>query len=167
MPTGYIVSAYIPEEGKVILTRVYDVPAGTGLVVRGVEGGHYEIPAGNGSSVLSNMLVGTTRSKGLPVEENGKTNCILADGSFGISFYPTSGGILPAGKAFLPLPTSALNKTNGVKGVKLVFDDATGIDDVKFAGQEDIWYTVGGQMLQQKPSVPGIYVRNGKKVVIK
>ena len=164
---AYIVSAYIPEEGKVILTRVYDVPAGTGLVVRGVEGGHYEIPAGNGSSVLSNMLVGTTRSKGLPVEENGKTNCILADGSFGISFYPTSGGILPAGKAFLPLPTSALNKTNGVKGVKLVFDDATGIDDVKFAGQEDIWYTVGGQMLQQKPSVPGIYVRNGKKVVIK
>lgn len=164
---AYIVSAYIPEEGKVILTRVYDVPAGTGLVVRGVEGGHYEIPAGNGSSVLSNMLVGTTRSKDLPVEEDGKTNCILADGTFGLGFYPTSGGILPAGKAYLPLPTSALNKTNGVKGVKLVFDDATGIDDVKFAGQEDIWYTVGGQMLQQKPSVPGIYVRNGKKVVIK
>ena len=164
---AYIVAAYIPEEGKVILTRVYDVPAGTGLVVRGTPEGRYEIPGGNGTSVLSNMLVGTTRSKDLPVEENGKTNCILADGSFGISFYPTSGGILPAGKAYLPLPTSALNKTNGVKGVKLVFDDATGIDDVKFAGQEDIWYTVGGQMLQQKPSVPGIYVRNGKKVVIK
>ncbi len=164
---AYIVSAYIPEEGKVILTRVYDVPAGTGLVVRGVEGGHYEIPAGNGSSVLSNLLVGTTRSKDLPVEEGDKTNCILADGSFGLGFYPTSGGILPAGKAYLPLPSSSLSQAGEVKGVTFVFEDATGIGIVESDGQDGIWYTVDGKMLQHKPFTPGVYVRNGKKVIVK
>ena len=29
------------------------------------------------------------------------------------------------------------------------------------------WYTLGGQYLQGKPSRPGIYIHNGKKVVIK
>ena len=149
------------------LTRVYDVPAGTGLVVRGVEGGHYEIPAGNGSSVLSNLLVGTTRSKDLPVEEGDKTNCILADGSFGLGFYPTSGGILPAGKAYLPLPSSSLSQAGEVKGVTFVFEDATGIGIVESDGQDGIWYTVDGKMLQHKPFTPGVYVRNGKKVIVK
>ena len=149
------------------MTRVYDVPAGTGLIVRGTPEGRYEIPAGDGTSVLSNLLVGTTRSKELLVEENGKTNCILANGSNGLGFYPTSGGIIAARKAYLPIPTSALNQQNGVKGFTLVFDDATDINNVKAAGQEDIWYTVGGQMMQEKPNVPGVYVRNGKKVLVK
>ena len=164
---AYIVTAYIPAEGKIILTRVYNVPAGTGLVVHGTPNGRYEIPEGDGSAVLSNLLVGTKRSKVLSVEEDEKTNCILADGSYGLGFYPTSGGILAAGKAYLPLPTSAIYQQNGVKCFTLVFDNATDIRDVMNTGQQDVWYTIDGKILQQKPRTKGIYVNNGKQVLIK
>ena len=163
---AYIVSDCIPADHKVILTRVYNVPAGTGLIVRGTPDGRYEIPEGDGTDVPSNLLVGTTRSKVLS-EENGEISCVLADGAYGIGFYPTEGGSLAAGGAYLPLLTSYLDQQDGDKGFALFIDNGTGINGVKGDGQEDVWYTVGGQLLQQKPHVPGIYVRNGKKELVK
>ena len=164
---AYIVSAYIPAEGKVVLTRVMNVPAGTGIIVAGTPNGRYEIPEGDGSAVLSTLLVGVTRSKELPVTEGTNTNCILANGTYGVGFYPTTGGIIAAGKAYLPLPTSVFEQQSDVKGFTIVFDDATGVKSITDGGTEGIWYTMDGQMLQHKPSVPGVYVRDGKKVLIK
>ena len=163
---AYIVSAYYPDESKILLTRVNSVPAGTGLVVVGTPGGRYEIPSGDGKTVVSNLLVGITRSKELPTTSDGRTNCILSDGSAGIGFYPTSGGILAAGKAYLPLPTEVLQST-GVKGVSIVFNDATRIQGTQAAGQPGVWYGIDGKMQQRKPTQSGVYVRDGKKVIVK
>ena len=164
---AYIVSAYYPEEGKVVLTRVTDVPAGTGLVVVGTPGGRYEIPSGTGSTLLSNLLVGVTRSRELEASEGGKVNCILSDGSFGIGFYPTTGGILAAGRAYLPLPSEALEQQAGVGAFTLVFEDATRIGSIGDAAAGDIWYGMDGQMHQKKPATKGVYIRGGRKVLVR
>ena len=43
----------------------------------------------------------------------------------------------------------------------------TGIDDVMSAPTSDVWYDLGGRRLQSKPSKGGLYIHNGRKVVIK
>ncbi|MBQ9203025.1 MAG: hypothetical protein IJ155_02155 [Prevotella sp.] len=30
-----------------------------------------------------------------------------------------------------------------------------------------VWYTIGGQRLNGQPSKPGLYINNGKKMIIK
>ena len=59
---AYIVSAFHPATGKVTLTRITDVPAGTGIVLLG-NAGTYDIPLGTGETYVVNMLVGVTADK--------------------------------------------------------------------------------------------------------
>ena len=47
------------------------------------------------------------------------------------------------------------------------FTGATGIDVVSGGYEHGKWYTVNGVQLQEKPTRPGLYIYNGKKVVIK
>ena len=166
---AYIVSTYLPDGNKVVMTRVNVVPAGTGIVVVGTPGGRYEIPKTNAVSVTSNMLVGTTRRITLEKTVGDKTNCILASGQSGIGFYPTSGGELAPAKAYLPLPTAILEQATQTytKGVKIVFEDATRLEEVRSAELDGTWYSVGGQKLSKKPSQSGVYVKDGRKVVVK
>ena len=49
-------------------------------------------------------------------------------------------------------------------------DDATGIEEVRSLmaeGRDDVWYDMSGRRLQQKPAGKGVYILNGRKVVIK
>ena len=57
---------------------------------------------------------------------------------------------------------------SGSAAKSFVFDSATGIDGVKKdAAQADTpWYTLTGVKVQ-KPTQPGVYIHNGKKVLIK
>ena len=41
-------------------------------------------------------------------------------------------------------------------------------DDIELAdSDDDAWYTLNGTRLDGKPATKGIYIRNGKKVVVK
>jgi len=49
-------------------------------------------------------------------------------------------------------------------------DDATGIEEVRnlmAEGRGDVWFDMSGRRLQQKPAGKGVYILNGRKVVIK
>jgi hypothetical protein len=48
-------------------------------------------------------------------------------------------------------------------------DDATGINDVKTNPKthSESWYTLDGRKLNGKPTVKGMYIKGGRKVVIK
>ena len=50
-------------------------------------------------------------------------------------------------------------------------DNATGIIEVNASGfrlnGSDAWYTLDGRRLQGKPTKSGMYINNGKKIVIK
>lgn len=162
---AYAVTGYSPSSGKVTLTRVTKVPAGTGVVLKGTAGTDYTIPEANETDILSNLLVGTTEDVELSSTEGTKTNFILAnDDEKGIGFYAVSStGSLKAGKAYLQLPTSALPAA--ARSLTIEFDDQTAdVESITTA------VTTDGHMHDlrgQRVSAPtkGIYIRNGKKIV--
>ncbi len=52
---------------------------------------------------------------------------------------------------------------------KLVKDMGTGIETMSdVRGQmSDVWYDLNGRRLEMKPATKGVYINNGRKVVIK
>ena len=48
-------------------------------------------------------------------------------------------------------------------------DPSTGVNNVEASDADDSapWYTINGTQLTEKPTIPGIYIHNGKKVIIK
>lgn len=84
-------------------------------------------------------------------------------------------GNMKANQAYLELPTSLFNTTNAAKQyVRLAFEDIndtpTGIDSVPTDTlprlESGVYYTLNGVRLASKPQQKGIYILNGKKVVI-
>ena len=88
--------------------------------------------------------------------------------------------------AYLLVPTEQLPiavwNSGGSSGARLYnsigirFDDATGIHDVHIDGERQSsndtataigWYTLDGRKLAGMPTKPGLYICDGKKVVIK
>ncbi len=105
---AYIVSTYQPKKGEVALTRIYEVPAGMGLVLIGKEG-EYEIPLGTGKAMVSNLLVGINENTTLKATEEGRTNFILPEDQEEAAFCAVTDEVeLPFGKAYLPLPTESI-----------------------------------------------------------
>jgi hypothetical protein len=37
----------------------------------------------------------------------------------------------------------------------------------KYNGQSESWYSISGQKLSGKPTAKGIYIRDGKKIIVK
>ena len=98
-----------------------------------------------------------------------------------------SKNVMPAHNAFLLVPTDNLPiavwnlSSAGVRsntlGIRTLWGgDATAIEDVEIEGRdgqpsviedgEGAWYTLSGMRLQSRPTVSGMYIHNGKKVVI-
>jgi len=83
-------------------------------------------------------------------------------------FHRYEGTEMAARKAFV-----LVNGTGAAlaRSLTMVFDDeATGIkttDFTDYSDSEDAWYTLDGRRLQGKPAKSGIYVNNGRKIVIK
>ncbi len=165
---AYIVSAFKPSTGEITLTRITDVPANTGIVVKGNEG-TFIIPLGSGETVVANMLVGVTENTTLNKVDGDYTNYILAKKNGNLGFYAVAdGSTLSAGKAYLPLPTAQLPSAAHARSITLVFDDeeATGIEQtINNTEQPNAYYDLQGRRVAQPKQ--GIYIVNGKKVFIK
>lgn len=166
---AYIVSAFKPSTGEVILTRITDVPANTGIVVKG-DANTYTIPWGLGETIVSNMLAGVTENTVLNKVDGDYTNYILSNKNDKLGFYAVAdGSTLSAGKAYLPLPTASLPNIAGARGVKFVFDDEQ-TTDIIIVGRinTDARYEVYDlQGRKVRKPVKGLYVVNGKKVTSK
>ena len=167
---AYIGSIFNRETGALTMTRAYDVPAGTGLLVKG-EPGTYEIPYKPSQSIVSNLLKGVTTETNLAATTGGYANYVLASGTNGTGFYrvPADGTTLAAGRAYLSIPAEIAASRSALR---LAFDDedeATGISASLTNSEERIEnsavYDLQGRRVEQPQ--PGLYIRNGKKVVIK
>ena len=67
-----------------------------------------------------------------------------------------------ANKAWLSIENA------NARAINIVFDETTGlktVDSLQFT--VDSWYTIDGRKLQGKPTKKGMYILNGKKVVVK
>lgn len=171
--TGTGITAYKAKSdgSKVVLTAIADgiVPAKTGVVLCSPEAITFNVPvtAATGSTDWTdNELVGITERTSVSVDgADGKTNYIFAKESSGIGFY-----LAAANGAYLGANRAYLSTTATVAAPYLGFDDdeTTDIDLTTVSGQrvtDNAYYDLSGRRVVQPTR--GLYIVNGKKVVIK
>lgn len=82
-----------------------------------------------------------------------------------LGFYRFTGNKLNAHKAFL-----AINKSSDAP-TRIIFDmgETTGIQDVELRNDNgfDGYFTIDGRHFNGSPTAPGIYIVNGRKIIIK
>ena len=161
--TGTGITAYIAKEkdaNNVTLTEINKVPASTGIVVNAAAAGTYAIPVLTAAAdATTGNLLKPWLTAGMPGDANYYT--LAVDGGNPI-FKKSSGGTLAAGKAYLVMSgTLAPELGVGFEG------GITGINNVKgseFNANDNI-YNLNGQRVANPTK--GLYIVNGKKVIVK
>ena len=155
---AYIAGGFDPSTNEILLVSVNEVPAGTGVILEGVEGKTYQVLVNQTSFVYSNLLRGTLSST------------IVSEGYVlrGDHFERVEPNTtVAANSAYLTLPASVQGpSTLSLKCMDGVTD---GIDTVltDITSRNGHWYTLQGMRLDSNPSTPGIYIRNGRKVMVR
>ena len=156
------------------------IEAGVPYIVKWAEGSNIFNPEFNDitfSNVSPNekaiTINGIVSFKGSydPKVFNSEDNKTLYLGSDNELHYPNEGMTINACRAWFELQgelKASDNDGNGVNTFRLDFDGQN--TDIKaIASQRDIssgWYMLDGRQLQGKPSANGVYIHNGKKVVV-
>ena len=177
----FIATSY-KSDGNVGLTQINQVPAGMGILIKTnndtglpyafdpasvattetIEQGEYTNLL---QGVTSDQELATTGTMTFNGEEVDCTNFILAKKDGVVGFYKNKGGTLKANKAYLQLPTDLISGSNSISFY--VEDGTTAIQNVSTrpATTDDAWYTLQGVRVAQPTR--GLYIHNGKKVVVK
>ena len=157
---AYKVSA--ADATSVTLTEVTTTVAkNTGLILTGTAGTTYDIPFVDSGTDISatNLLVATDGTSTV------SDAAVLKDGKF----HPLNSGVIAAGKAYLPYAniTGGDPFAGGAPALDIVFGGTTGIESVKGAEfmTNGEFYNLAGQRVAQPTK--GLYIVNGKKVIIK
>ena len=129
------------------------IPANTGVILEG-EAGTYNFDLTDDVTPISNALTGTIAAIARP-----EGSYILATGSAGVAFYKDGAQTIPGFKAYLAASTGSDVKT-------FVFGDETAVKAIEAAQNSDkVVYDMSGRRVLNPAK--GLYILNGKKVVIK
>lgn len=165
--TGVVANTAVYANGRLTYTPIQQVPANTGVILRSVSGGEasVDVPVINDIPALeegSNMLVavGTAISSLATVGDNNSTNYILNNVNGVLGFYRAAGNRVDAGKAYLNVPAGASRSFIDINP-----GEQDGIESVNVNAAEDNIYDLQGRQVAQPQK--GLYIVNGKKVVIK
>ena len=188
---AYTATGYDYNSGTIWLTRVKQVPAETGILIMAPQG-EYLVPTASVASVYANMFKGTLTGTTIQTHETiageDYINYYLSSGDAGVGFYKVTkeGGVtIGANRCYLPIKNKEVAGTRsaGSGQNQIAFEEAgevIGIPLLRGIGDdngettnltpalskgEGEWYTLQGQRVA-KPG-KGLYIRNGKKVVIK
>ena len=164
------VSAYKAkvEGSQVTLTKVNVVPAETGVLLRSMEGGAVtaDIPvATTADAIEDNAFVPVLEAiESLASVTDGCVNYILSKNGDVTGFYKANGKMVAAGKAYLRVEA---NKAK--EGLTIGYADETDgirlMENGKLAMKNAAIYNLSGQRVNKAQK--GIYIVNGKKVVMK
>ena len=162
---AYVATGFNKATGQALLTRVYDVPAGTGVFLVGEPGKTYKIAYSETTSYYVNLFRANLTKSTIEAADGDKVNYIydVKDGDPG--FYPVEGtATLLAQTAYMQLPAGFVSA--GVK-VSVVFEEdiIDGIDEFRMDGIDETIYDIAGRRLGKKQH--GINIVNGKKVLVK
>ncbi len=148
------------EDETVTFTKVATVPAGEGVLLKG-NAGDFNVPVTAGVTAWAAADNAFVRGTGATVasETDGKYNYILNKVGDVVGFYKAAGQTVATNRAYLQSTASAARL-----GFK--FDgEATGIKSINVNAENSDIYNLNG-MRVEKPT-KGLYIMNGKKVVVK
>ena len=175
--TGQNIAAYIITDENGATAQVWKVPANTGLYIeRGDTEGtiSYDIPfltnEADAEKITGNLLVGTISE---PVNtktlEGNYTYYLFGKQNGKEAFFKVgentsdAKATASAGKAYLAVPGAG-----NAKEMIVIGGDVTGIESIENGTiVNDNYYTIDGKLVKGQPTQKGIYVVNGRKVVIK
>ena len=164
--------------GHLTLTALTDgiIPKDQAVILKST-GNPVMTKVSSGSS--DGYAYGTNDLQGVMAETTTPANCYtLANGSAGVGFYRYTGANVHAGKAYLVYSGAGARSFYGFGD-----DSATGIETptLEGAGEGSVqWYSLDGRRLQSEPAKrsaegrlfpqglkKGVYINNGRKVVVK
>ena len=142
------------------------IPAGQGALLEGTAGKGYKFtPATSAEAPSVNLMKAINEEKRLPQTEGSNTNYILSkstvNGDAALGFYKVnaSGSWCAAGTAYLSVPSQQAPEF-------IVLGETTDIANVNRENVSDNqYYTLDGRRIAQPTK--GLYIVNGKKVIIK
>lgn len=133
------------------------IPANTGILVKAPVGNcDFVVTSDKGETLANNDLKAATENV-TSVDDKFFALTKLGE-KVGFALVE-NGVVIPAGKAYLEVPAATAAKFFGLDG------EATGINSVKTAKADGAYYTLEG-VKTTKP-VKGLYIHNGKKIVVK
>lgn len=137
------------------------VPANTGVMLVAAGGASYTLPviAESSTNVSGNLLVGTANGTTVS-EEDGTTYLALSGGEF-VVMNP---GTIKPHKAYLPVDSSVLGN-NSKLALSFEEGEATAISEVNTGKEDGMFYNLNGMRVVAPQK--GIYILNGKKIVVK
>ena len=179
------------EDGTLTLnfTDASSISAGTPYVVKwstesteGAEGTENPVFKGvtissTGGSGVGSMYVDFVGTFS-PVDLQGNDRKVLFMGSSNTLYYPSKNLTVKSCRAYFQLHNGItagdLETTGGAKAFVLNFGDqeveTTSLNEVLRVKNEEssgAWFTIDGRKLNRKPTQKGLYIHNGKKVVVK
>ena len=185
---AYTATGYDYKSGTIWLTRVKKVPALTGILIM-ADKGDYPVPTISVASIYENMFEGTLEGKTIQTTETiagvDYINYYLSSGESGVGFYKVTkeGGVeLKPNRCYLPIPQQAAG-TRGISSSEghfviqesddvialRVFGSADGNTGIETNNREPLtnnqWFNLQGQRVENPGK--GLYIKNGKKVIIR
>ena len=136
------------------------VPANEGIMLVGTGGAEYTLPiATEAASVSGNLLIGTASGENVQ-EEAGKTYLALKNGEF-VVMNP---GTVKPHKAYLSVDSSVIGN-NSKLAITYEENNATAINEVQTTKEDGVFYNLNGMRVSAPQK--GIYILNGKKIIVK
>lgn len=159
--TAYVVSG--ATTSTITAEEAAFIPAGVGVLLSRTD---VSVANYKGSAYIGDAVAPTSLLKGSATTATAVTaykDYVLSNGEFVL----TSASTIAASKAYLPAasaPAGAPRLAIDVNG-----NGTTGIDSVGRGNTtaDGDWYDLNGRKLQNTPTRKGLYIRNGRKVVIK
>lgn len=160
--------------GVLTMKQTETTPAGEGLMLKGTANETFYVPALfnlTPEALTGNNLKGLTKITEVETTEGDYTNFILSQQKGVIAWYPLAAKYaLKAHSAYLQLLTNDVFTGDGTRAISMEFEDGvtTGFIQIATDDVEDgDWYGIDGIKFNQKPTQRGVYINNGRKVIVK
>lgn len=160
--------------GVLTMKQTETTPAGEGLMLKGTANETFYVPALfnlTPEALTGNNLKGLTKITEVETTEGNYTNFILSQQKGVIAWYPLAAKYaLKAHSAYLQLLTNDVFTNEGTRAISMEFEDGvtTGFIQIATDDVEDgDWYGIDGVKFNQKPTQRGVYINNGRKVIVK
>ena len=163
VPAG--LEAYVVSNVKgstVTVSQVDYLPAGVGVLLFAVELSDWFVAAAypEEPETVTSLLQGCANAT--PVASLTADNVYVL---YNDEFVKTVSGTIPAGRCYLPVANTTF------AGARLAIhfaDEATAVKGIRVAdGDKAQWYDLGGRRLSAQPVKAGVYIVNGRKVIVK